>query len=102
MNGKGDTPRPLSVDTQTYHDNWDRIFGKKQSMCEYSGLPNMSTYEQKKFSTPDPEYTKELESGMFFEWYPGLSGNWDDDKYRWTLLKLTHEAQELGLYDTPK
>lgn len=29
MNGKGDTPRPLSVDEQTFADNWQRTFGPK-------------------------------------------------------------------------
>lgn len=29
MAGKGSKPRPFSVDKQTYSDNWDRIFGKK-------------------------------------------------------------------------
>lgn len=29
MNGKGDTPRPLSVKKQQFDDNWDRIFNKK-------------------------------------------------------------------------
>ncbi len=44
-NGKGDTPRPLSVDTETFANNWERIFGKKDKVCEYSGLPNMETYD---------------------------------------------------------
>jgi hypothetical protein len=94
MNGKGDTPRPLSVDTQTYHDNWDRIFGNNQSTCEYSGLANTATYEYKKVSTPDPEYVKELQSGMFCEWYPDLSGTWETDKLRWTLIKLSPKIEE--------
>lgn len=93
-NGKGDTPRPLSVDTQTYHDNWDRIFGNTRSICEYSGLPNTDTYEYKKVSTPDPEYEAELQSGMFFENYPGLSGVWETDKLRWTLIKLSPKISE--------
>lgn len=29
--GKGSTPRPYSVDQQTYESNWDRIFTKKPS-----------------------------------------------------------------------
>ena len=94
MNGKGDTPRPLSVDTQTYHNNWDRIFGTNQSTCEYSGLANTATYENKKGSTPDPDYIKELQTGMFFEWYPELSGIWETDKLRWTLIKLSPKIQE--------
>jgi hypothetical protein len=79
-NGKGDTPRPLSVDTDTYSSNWERTFGNtpeknRQKIsasiqeiqqkidelnqiveeraklnalhdnCEYSGLPNTSSYE---------------------------------------------------------
>jgi hypothetical protein len=28
--GKGDTPRPLSVDANTFANNWDAIFGKKK------------------------------------------------------------------------
>ena len=26
MNGKGDTPRPMQIDKQTFSNNWDRIF----------------------------------------------------------------------------
>jgi len=29
--GKGDSPRPYSVDSKTYSDNWDTIFGKKDN-----------------------------------------------------------------------
>lgn len=29
--GKGDRPRPLSVDTKTFDSNWDRIFKKENS-----------------------------------------------------------------------
>lgn len=28
--GKGSTPRPYSVDQETFASNWDRIFGKKK------------------------------------------------------------------------
>jgi len=24
---------------------------------------------------------------MFYEWYPGLSGNWEEDKARWFLYR---------------
>lgn len=47
MNGKGDTPRPLSISQDKFSDNWDRIFGKKEKMCEYSGLPNTEVYNSK-------------------------------------------------------
>lgn len=29
MSGKGDRPRPFSVDQKTFDSNWDMIFGKK-------------------------------------------------------------------------
>ena len=29
MSGKGSTPRPFSVDAETFADNWQRIFGGK-------------------------------------------------------------------------
>ncbi len=29
MSGKGSKPRPLSVSTEEFDNNWDRIFGKK-------------------------------------------------------------------------
>lgn len=28
--GKGDRPRPFSVDAKTFESNWDAIFGKKK------------------------------------------------------------------------
>ena len=30
MSGKGDTPRPKSVDDDTYAQNWDAIFRKPE------------------------------------------------------------------------
>jgi hypothetical protein len=29
MSGKGDSPRPYSVDQSTFDSNWDKIFGTK-------------------------------------------------------------------------
>lgn len=31
MSGKGSSPRPYSVDGQTFASNWDRIFGKPKA-----------------------------------------------------------------------
>lgn len=36
MNGKGDTPRPKSVDQQTFADNWERTFGAKRDQSDVS------------------------------------------------------------------
>lgn len=42
--GKGDTPRPLSVNTEIFKSNWEQTFGNADDMCEYSGLPSTSSY----------------------------------------------------------
>ena len=46
MNGKGDTPRPLSVNRDKFESNWDMIFKQEipEQICKYSGLPNMESY----------------------------------------------------------
>lgn len=78
-NGKGSKPRPLSVDQQTFADNWDRVFN--DTLCEYSGLPNTSSYE-----SPPTEYTQLVKSGMFWEVHPGLTGSWQYDKLAWEKI----------------
>jgi hypothetical protein len=43
--GKGDRPRPYSIDHETYENNWERTFGKNRGKtCMYSGLPHPDTY----------------------------------------------------------
>lgn len=43
--GKGDAPRPYSVDMETYADNWERTFGRQAGKtCMYSGLPHVENY----------------------------------------------------------
>ena len=63
-NGKGDTPRPISVDSRTYENNWERTFGTKKKKFDqkvqalqadidrvrnmldhYSGLPSTQSYD---------------------------------------------------------
>lgn len=78
-NGKGDTPRPLSVDQETFNSNWERAFGEKPPK-----------YTEKKRSVIDEQhsdYLSELHSGMFYEWYPSLTGKWENDKTRWVLYR---------------
>ena len=44
--GKGDSPRPLSVDHQTFGSNWERTFSKAElDTCAYSGLPAVDKYK---------------------------------------------------------
>ena len=85
-NGKGDTPRPFSVTIDTYKNNFDRIFGKKDDTCEYSGLPSTQSYAEPEGNLRE-EYDATLESGMFFEWFPGLTGEWEQDKERFKSLR---------------
>jgi hypothetical protein len=44
--GKGSKPRPFSVDQETFENNFDRIFGKKNTLPEYE--LNKSTGEVQK------------------------------------------------------
>ena len=47
MAGKGSKPRPSSVDQMTFDQNWDRIFGKKNTTQwdPYSDLPSVDSYD---------------------------------------------------------
>jgi hypothetical protein len=52
MSGKGSSPRPFSVDQQTFSNNWDAIFGKKKSMDKkdldtYNDERLVSSYDKK-------------------------------------------------------
>jgi hypothetical protein len=85
QNGKGDAPRPFSVPQETYKSNYEHIFGKKEDNCEYSGLPSTQSYDDP--TEPPFEYIAVRNSGMFFEFYPGLTGNWEEDCTRWTAIK---------------
>lgn len=43
--GKGDKPRPYSIDHETYESNWERTFGRKEGKtCLYSGLSHPDNY----------------------------------------------------------
>lgn len=94
-NGKGDTPRPYSVDQETFKSNWERAFGTKAPILEKKS----SVIEEQKF-----DYITELHSGMFYEWYPSLTGNWEDDKTRWVLYRTMrkHVSSEKGRNDTSR
>lgn len=74
MNGKGDTPRPLSVDRETFESNWERIFANSKNVDDHTEKDN---------------YIAELKSGMFWERYPTLTGNWEEDKSVWLKMKNT-------------
>ncbi len=98
-NGKGDKQRPLSVTQETFSNNWIRAFSKNE-ICEYSGLPTPVTVEsiQKEITelsnklkaqtdVPD-EYVKTIQSGMFWELYPDLTGSWELDAIEWGKLNV--------------
>ena len=50
--GKGSAPRPYSVDSDTFEDNWDKIFKKEKNSPDVS--PHAYEYELNK-STGDVE-----------------------------------------------
>lgn len=80
--GKGSSPRPISVDQETFTSNWERAFGKSAPITE----PKRSVMDDQKFT-----YMTELHSGMFYEWYPSLTGEWEKDKARWTLARMMRD-----------
>jgi hypothetical protein len=55
-NGKGDSPRPLSVDSETFANNWERIFKTEQLKAlaeltriqEELGLYELDAFERSK------------------------------------------------------
>jgi hypothetical protein len=60
--GKGDTPRPFSVDQDTYANNWERVFGNKDDdTCAYSGLRNTSSYDSRSIEIQRLEMIGQLE-----------------------------------------
>jgi hypothetical protein len=99
-NGKGHKQRPLSVDQKTFSDNWERAFSTPHEICEYSGLPKPVTMESirkeitelsnkvKHANEPPQEYLQSVQSGMFWELYPQLSGKWEFDSCEWARLNV--------------
>jgi len=51
---KGSAPRPLSVDTKTFDNNWDAIFGKKKKTEDATKEKSVD----KKSSTKDKKAKK--------------------------------------------
>jgi len=41
MSGKGDKPRPMGVDRDTFYNNWDRIFAKDPKPLHEVNYDNM-------------------------------------------------------------
>ena len=41
----------------------------------------------KNYKTTKKYYTEVLNSGMFFEWYPTLTGDWLVDESKWKLIQ---------------
>lgn len=69
MNGKGDTPRPMSVKKQDFDDNWDRIFNKNvaDELTELS--QEIGLYDAPKRSdVNEGEFPRVDENGNAIEW----------------------------------
>lgn len=46
MSGKGSTPRPKSVDEETFGSNWDRIFGSNEPRIQLMDGPGNDWEQQ--------------------------------------------------------
>ena len=67
MNGKGDSPRPLSVKKQQFDDNWDRIFSKVDELTAFS--QEIGLYDAPKRSEDNQrEFPRIDEDGNPIEW----------------------------------
>lgn len=68
-NGKGDKQRPLSVGQEIFTSNWERTFKSNELTEVYTVAPD--------------EYIQTIQSGMFWELYPELTGTWELDAAAW-------------------
>jgi len=67
MNGKGDSPRPLSVNKKQFDDNWDRIFNKADELTAFS--QEIGLYDApKRNETHEGEFPRIDEDGNRIEW----------------------------------
>lgn len=46
MSGKGSTPRPFSVNHDTFSENWDKIFLKKKPIDDTIDVNEKEFFEQ--------------------------------------------------------
>lgn len=69
MNGKGDTPRPMTVKKQDFDRNWDRIFNKR-AVDELTELSQeLGLYDAPKRSEDNQrEFPRIDEDGVPIEW----------------------------------
>ena len=67
MNGKGDSPRPLSVNKKQFDDNWDRIFNTADELTAFS--QEIGLYDAPKRSEDNQgEFPRIDEDGNRIEW----------------------------------
>jgi hypothetical protein len=81
QNGKGSKARPLSLSKEEFDKRLENTFGESV-VKKYADLSNLRN-EVEMFE----EYQKLLKSGMFFEIYPDLTGEWQRDKFNWYNIK---------------
>lgn len=70
--GKGDKPRPFSVDRQVYESNWDQIFQKKKPEEDVPVLENEEMWTQR---------VLDEEEQVWKEWFEKIE-NENENKYR--------------------
>lgn len=88
-NGKGSNSRPMVIKKATFYDNFDNTYPTKiqKTTEETDKEPPVDRSELEWAEL----YFKELASGMFWEWYPSLSGVWLKDKDMWISRKQFQE-----------
>lgn len=93
QNGKGHAPRPFSISYEKFSENIERSLN-------ISSKYNISDMTEERLELELFEgYVKLLKSGMLFELYPELTGDWKTDKHNWYAITLTEDSQIIGVYD---
>lgn len=96
MSGKGDTPRPFSVPEHVFSNNWDSIFGKKDSDVSFADVPDenvaLSSFKASLIEGADRKYmhgpVKVFEHGQAFETYKGIAIQADSPDRKANLIDL--------------
>ena len=77
-NGKITGIEPCSAHDSASWEEEERL-NKRMDVIGQNG--NEGTHYDSSIDDHKPEYLKLLQSGMFFEWHPTWTGEWDKDKY---------------------
>jgi hypothetical protein len=73
----------IEMEKEVITKEWTPLFGRSKYGVYGSESHNAGLYEERGWMELEyyDEYQKCLATGMFFEWYPNLTGEWSKDKY---------------------